>query len=128
MAQSKVTLNEIMLAVREVTFDRFIIPAFAIKQMGANFYVDIDKTFLPETDEPEEVLKGKLTIYKESHSSDGETTEPIVENIVELPFNDYPTLEDIMNALIEANIVVAYTPYFRGQEPSTILIQSSLIN
>lgn len=122
MAQSKVTLNEIMLAVREVTFDRFIIPAFAIKQMGANFYVDIDKTFLPETDEPEEVLKGKLTIYKESHSSDGETTEPIVENIVELPFNDYPTLEDIMNALIEANIVVAYTPYFRGQEPSTILI------
>lgn len=122
MAQSKVTLNEIMLAVREVTFDRFIIPAFAIKQMGANFYVDIDKTFLPETDEPEEVLKGKLTIYKETRSSDGETTEPIVESIVELPFNDYPTLEDIMNALIEANIVVAYTPYFRGQEPSTILI------
>lgn len=28
-----------------------------------------------------------------------------------------------MNALIEANVVVAYTPYFRGTEPSTSLIQ-----
>lgn len=122
MAQSKVTLNEIMLAVREVTFDRFIIPAFAIKQMGDNFYVDIDKTFVPETEDSEEVIKGKITIYKETHSSDTETTEPIVENIVALAFNDYPTLEDLMNAFIENNIVVAYTPYFRGQESSTILI------
>lgn len=122
MAQSKVTLNEIMLAVREVTFDRFIIPAFAIKQMGDNFYVDIDKTFVPETEDSEEVIKGKITIYKEAHSSDTETTESIVENIVALAFNDYPTLEDLMNAFIENNIVVAYTPYFRGQESSTILI------
>lgn len=122
MTQSKVTLNEIMLAVREVTFDRFIIPAFAIKQMGNNFYVDIDKTFVPETEDSEEVIKGKITIYKETHSSDTETTEPIVENIVALAFNDYPTLEDLMNAFIENNIVVAYTPYFRGQESSTILI------
>ena len=94
MAQSKVTLNEIMLAVREVTFDRFIIPAFAIKQMGDNFCVDIDKTFVPETGDSEEVVKGKITIYKETHSSDTETTESIVENIVDLAFNDYPTLED----------------------------------
>lgn len=122
MAQSKVTLNEIMLAVREVTFDRFIIPAFAIKQMGDNFYVDIDKTFVPETEDSEEVIKGKITIYKETHSSDTETTESIVENIVALAFNDYPTLEDLMNAFIDNNIVVAYTPYFRGQESSTILI------
>lgn len=124
MAQSKVTLNEIMTAVRELTFDRFIIPAFAIKQMGENFYADIDKTFVPETDgETEEVIKGKLTIYKESDTTDTETGEPTKETIVELSFNDYPTLEDIMNALIEANVVVAYTPYFRGTEPSTVLIQ-----
>ena len=32
MAQSKVTLNEIMTAVRELTFDRFIIPAFAVME------------------------------------------------------------------------------------------------
>lgn len=124
MAQSKVTLNEIMTAVRELTFDRFIIPAFAIKQMGENFYVDIDKTFVPETDgETEEVIKGKLTIYKAADTTDTETGEPTKETIVELSFNDYPTLEDIMNALIEANVVVAYTPYFRGTEPSTVLIQ-----
>lgn len=124
MAQSKVTLNEIMMAVRELTFDRFIIPAFAIKQMGEGFYVDIDKTFVPETDgEIEEVIKGRLTIYKVEGTTDAETKEQIRENIVDLTFNDYPTLEDIMNALIEANVIVAYTPYFRGTESSTILIQ-----
>lgn len=124
MAQSKVTLNEIMTAVRELTFDRFIIPAFAIKQMGENFYVDIDKTFVPETDgDTEEVIKGKLTIYKVADTTETESEETEKELIVELSFNDYPTLEDIMNALIEANVVVAYTPYFRGTEPSTALIQ-----
>lgn len=124
MAQSKVTLNELMTAVRELTFDRFIIPAFAIKQMEEGFYVDIDKTFVPKTEDGiEEVIKGKLTIYKEVTTSDGSSKESNVENIVELAFNDYPTLEDIMNALIEKNIVVAYTPYFRGTEPSTVLIQ-----
>lgn len=124
MSQSKVTLNEIMIAVRELTFDRFIIPAFAIKQKGENFYVDIDKTFVPETgSENEEVLKGKLTLYKVESTTPTESEESIKEPIVELPFNDYPTLEDIMNALIEANIVVAYTPYFRGTESSTTLIQ-----
>lgn len=124
MAQSKVTLNEIMTAVRELTFDRFIIPAFAIKQMGEGYFVDIDKSFVPETDsETEEVLKGKLTLYKEATTSETESEEPTKEIIVELSFNDYPTLEDIMNALIEANVIVAYTPYFRGTEPSTVLIQ-----
>lgn len=112
------------MAVRELTFDRFIIPAFAIKQMGANFYLDIDKTFSPETDgDIEEVIKGKLTIYKVTDTAETESEEPTKELIVELAFNDYPTLEDIMNALIEANVVVAYTPYFRGTEPSTSLIQ-----
>lgn len=124
MAQSKVTLNEIMTAVRELTFDRFIIPAFAIKQMGENFYVDIDKAFVPETDgDTEEVIKGKLTIYKAAGTAETESEEIEKEIIVELSFNDYTTLEDIMNALIEANVVVAYTPYFRGTEPSTSLIQ-----
>lgn len=124
MAQYRVTLNEIMTAVRELTFDRFIIPAFAIKQMGENFYVNIDKTFVPETDgDTEEVIKGKLTIYKVADTTETESEETEKELIVELSFNDYPTLEDIMNALIEANVVVAYTPYFRGTEPSTALIQ-----
>lgn len=124
MTQSKVTLNEIMIAVRELTFDRFIIPAFALKQMGEGYFVDIDKSFIPETDgEIEEVIKGKLSIYKVTSTTDAESEETVKEPIVELSFNDYPTLEDIMNALIEAGIVVAYTPYFRGSEPSTALIQ-----
>lgn len=124
MVKHKVTLSEIMIAVRELTFDRFIIPAFAIKQMGENFFISIDKTFVPETDgDNEEIIKGKLSIYKVEAATDTETEEPIREIIVDLPFNDYPTLEDIMNALIEKNVVVAYTPYFRGAEPSNALIQ-----
>lgn len=113
-----------MTAVRELTFDRFIIPAFAIKQMGEGYFVNIDKSFIPETDdETEEVTRGKLSVYKVANtSSDVDTEETIKSPIIELAFNDYPTLEDLMNALIEANIVVAYTPYFRGAEPSNILI------
>lgn len=116
MAQVKVTLNEIMTAVREITFDRFIIPAFAIKEMGAGFFVSIDKTYTPEVNEGEDVIKGKLIISKLNEES-------IKEPIVELCFWEYKTLEDIMVALINAGIVVAYTPYFRGTELSTSLIQ-----
>lgn len=131
MAQAKVTLNEIMTAVRELTFDRFIVPAFAIKHMGENYFLDIDKAFepvipLPEPDdEPVEVIKGKLSIYKAVKTINPDTNEEEItkEPIVDLPFQNYPTLEDLMNALIEANVIVAYTPYFRGVEPSTVLIQ-----
>ena len=62
MAQSKVTLKEIMVAVRELTFDRFIIPAFAIKQMGKDVYIDIDPSFKPVSEEP--VEPGRLRIFK----------------------------------------------------------------
>lgn len=125
MTQSKVTLNEIMTAVRELTFDRFIIPAFAVKQMGEGYYINIDKTFIPDTvEDTEEQIKGKLTIYRiVDTSSDSETEGTNKEIIVELIFNEYKTLEDLMNALIEADVVVAYTPYFRGVELSNTLIQ-----
>lgn len=139
MAQSKVTLNEIMTAVRELTFDRFIIPAFAIKQMGEGYYVNVDKTYLPASDDTEEptippieenedsvppvevILPGKLTIFKKKDLSD-ELTDENKEIIAEFAFNDYPTLEDLMSAFIEAGIVVAYTPYFRGTESVYSLI------
>lgn len=116
MAQDKVTLNEIVTAVREITFDRFIIPAFALKEMGEGFFVSIDKTYTPEVNEGEDVIKGKLVISKLNEES---TKEPIVE----LCFWEYQTLESIMDALINAGIVVSYTPYFRGTELSTNLIQ-----
>lgn len=116
MAQDKVTLNEIVTAVREITFDRFIIPAFALKEMGEGFFVSIDKTYTPEVNEGEDVIKGKLVISKLNEES-------IKEPIVELCFWEYKTLESIMDALINAGIVVAYTPYFRGTELSTNLIQ-----
>ena len=48
------------MAVRELTFDRFIIPAFAVKQMGDGFFVDVDKTFIPESSDIEECIKGKI--------------------------------------------------------------------
>ena len=66
MAQDKVTLNEIVTAVREITFDRFIIPAFALKEMGEDVFVSIDKTYTPEVNEGEDAIKGKLVISKET--------------------------------------------------------------
>lgn len=104
MTQDKVTLNEIMTAVRELTFDRFIIPAFAVKQM-AGCTISIK----PAKNEEE----GSL-IIKNTEST---------EHLIELNFSEYDTLESIMNALIENEIVVAYTPYFRGAEPSNALIK-----
>ena len=144
MAQSKVTLNEIMTAVRELTFDRFIIPAFAIKQLGEGYYVNVDKTYLPVSEDTEEtpvepivdedgntsvpstgvLLPGKLTIFKKKDLS-ADLTDENKEIIAEFAFNDYPTLEDLMNAFIAAGIVVAYTPYFRGTESVYSLIPIS---
>lgn len=98
MAQ-EVTLNEIMTAVREITFDRFIIPAFAIKAMAGHSVSikDGDNT---------------LTI---------KNADDIVVESFDLGL--YLTMESLMNALIEQGIVVAYTPYFKGDEPSSSLIK-----
>lgn len=184
MAQAKVSLNEIMTAVRELTFDRFIIPAFAVKQMGAGYFLDIDKTYIPKVADGETVeMKGRLILYKdaeplavvndtindeefnedteieddvieeggtdggetggdnteggdiegdntENENPEGDDKEEEVEKedqdkeiIVSIPFNEHKTLEEVMNALIEAGIVVAYTPYFKGTEPSNVLIK-----
>lgn len=122
MAQAKVTLEEIMTAVRELTFDRFIIPAFALKQMGSNYFVDVDKEFTPDVEEGEEVIKGRLVISKETPSTEGSEESVVVENIVELRFQDYPNMESLMEALIAKNIIVAYTAYFRSEEASTTLM------
>ena len=119
MNNAQVTLNEIMTAVRELTFDRFIIPAFAIKQMQGDVYVQVDKTYKKESSSVE---KGCLRIFKVVTLDEGEGKKTKEENIVLLPFSDYRSIEDIMNKLIEDEIVVAYTPYFRGTEPSTTLI------
>lgn len=109
MAQDSVTLNEIITSVRELTFDRFVIPAFAIKAMGEGYLLDVDKNYRPEG--VENPMLGRLTI------SNGETI------VHEFLFNTYKTLEELMDALIDEGIVVAYTPYFRGIESSDILIQ-----
>ena len=112
MAQSRVTLKEIMTAVRELSFDRFIIPAFAIKAMP-DHTITVDKDWLPDPDDslvPEETIAGCLTIKK------ADKTE------LTLPFQKYQTMEEVMDALQAAGIIVAFTPYFRGVEPSTALI------
>lgn len=119
MNNAQVTLNEIMTAVRELTFDRFIIPAFAIKQMQGDVYVQVDKTYKKESSSVE---KGCFRIFKVVTLDEGEGKKTKEEDIVLLPFSDYRSIEDIMNKLIEDEIVVAYTPYFRGTEPSTTLI------
>lgn len=121
MAQ-EVTLNEIMTAVREITFDRFIVPAFALKEMGEDVFVSVDKDFTPLTeDEEEELIKGRLHIYRSTPNEESE--EITEETIVSITFQDYPTMESLLEALIANDIIVSYTPYFRGEEPSTNLIK-----
>lgn len=134
MLENTVTLNEIRLAIRELSFDRFLIPAFAVKGMGEGYYIIIDKEYSSEiseseiedeelpieeeesTDTVEEYVKGKLMIVQKD--AEGE----IVAVKVEIILNDTPTLEDLMNKFIELGIVVAYTPYFKGtQSVSTLL-------
>ena len=40
-------------------------------------------------------------------------------------FADYPEVDDILNQLIDQGIVIAYTPYYRSEEPSTSLIKTT---
>jgi len=113
-----------MTAVREITFDRFIVPAFALKEMGEDVFVTVDKDFTPLTEgeeEPEELIKGRLHIYRNVPIEDSE--EVSEETIVSLTFQEYPNMESLLEALIANDIIVSYTPYFRGEEPSTNLIK-----
>lgn len=105
MTQAKVTLNELMTAVRELTFDRFIIPAFALKQMPDSFI-----SITPKKGED----LGRLVIKS---NVEGKEEQKVFE------FSEYPTLETLLDALIDDGIVVAYTPYFRGTEPTGNLIK-----
>ena len=172
MAQAKVTLNELMIAVRELTFDRFIIPAFAIKQMpgysvsiipikkvkrptsfadggradaefeqgipiegdtvidGGNAETIGIPDYNDETASYTGTLQGELTRINSDvqQPSEGGYIEikkagETDEEPIALYFSEYPTLEDLMNAFIEEEIIVAYTPYFRGQESSNTLIK-----
>lgn len=98
----KVTLDEIITSIRELTFDRFVIPAFAIKQT-LGYFVTITHTT--------ETQSGHLVITNTEN-----------ETIVDLDFSVYKTMEKLMDALIENGIVVAYTPYFRGEESVETLL------
>lgn len=83
-----------MMSVRELTFDRFIIPAFALKGVEGDLY---------------EVTKDGLMI-----TTDGNTKEFL--------FEDYPIMDSLTTALLEEGIILAYTPYFNSAEPSSTLI------
>lgn len=109
MANKAVTLNEVITAVREITFDRFVIPAFALKEMGEGYFLSIDKDYGSSD------IKGRLLI---SHKSDDEAQTEIIS----LPFSEYPTMESLVTKLIEEGIVVAYTLYFMGEESSDSLL------
>jgi len=101
MSENAVTLNEVVTAVRELTFDRFIIPAFAIKQ----------------------VLDGSVSVTPPSDGDAGSVVVTISGTTHTYSFADYPDMESLMNQFINDGIVVAYTPYFRGKEPTSALIK-----
>lgn len=94
---NKVTLDEIVTSIRELTFDRFVIPAFAIKQMEG-----YDLSIVRSTN----TKSGSLTIHK---AEDGE----VKDNDIVANFAEVTTMSELMDFLIEHNIIVAYTPFFR---------------
>lgn len=94
-----------MTAVRELTFDRFIIPAFAIKQKdGCDIIVQ-------PTTEGDSQARLEIT--------NAETSETVFVAY----FSECDTMEKLMNKLIDSSIIVAFTPYFRGEEPTSSLIK-----
>lgn len=168
MSATQVTLNEIMTAVRELTFDRFIIPAFALKaipgyivevvppvipknicnrhmdgeyadaerEKGMPIYGDVvinggdaetipssyeirpgttNPTFVTRLDagDAEPIEKGG---YLEIRKNDGSDTKRFY-------FTEYYTFNLLLDALIAEGIVVAYTPYFKGDELTSSLIK-----
>jgi hypothetical protein len=170
MSATQVTLNEIMTAVRELTFDRFIIPAFALKaipgyvvevvppvipknifnrhmdgeyadaerEKGMPIYGDVvinggdaetipssyeirpgttNPTFVTRLDagDAEPIEKGG---YLEIRKNDGSDTKRFY-------FTEYYTFNLLLDALIAEGIVVAYTPYFKGDELTSTLIKVS---
>lgn len=92
----KVTVKEIINSIRELTFDRFVIPAFAIKQM-LGYSVSIVRSTETEA--------GSLTLHK---TDDTDSTNDII-----VDFSVYTTLGELMDFLIGKGIVVAYTAFFR---------------
>lgn len=112
MSQPKVTLNELITAVRELTFDRFIIPAFALKQMP-----DCSLTIQPATAD----INGRIVITHPNTEEGAE--EPIVE-VFSFEFDSTTTtMDELMNAIMAADIVFAYTPYYRGSELVNSLVK-----
>ena len=107
MSLPQVTLDEIITAVRELTFDRFIIPAFAIKAKSG---------WTVSVTPPKGIDLGNLTLSKTVI-----TGSAVVEEVFD--FTTFDTLEKLMVEMIERDIVVAYTPYFRGGEPSSSLVK-----
>lgn len=106
--QPKVTLQELITAVRELTFDRFIIPAFALKQMpGCSLSIIL----------PTASYRGAVKITKP-----GETEGSTVE-VFAFEFTLATQMKELTDALLEAGIVIAYTPYYRETEVMGCLLK-----
>lgn len=98
-----VTLNELITAVRELTFDRFVIPAFAIKSIP-----DCSITIDSKTAK-------KLSITK--------TVEDETTTLADIDLSVYDTFDKLLQKLIEDEIVLSFTPYFKGDEPVSDLLK-----
>lgn len=95
---SNVTVDEIITSIRELTFDRFVIPAFVIKQM-LGYTVSIVRTT--------QDASGSLTIHKVSDENNN--------NDIVADFSVHKTLDELMDFLISKNVIVAYSAFFRDR-------------
>ncbi len=98
-----VSLNDIRLTVRELIFDRFVVPTFGFKGFSGHTL-----SIIPPADE----VEGSLVYDAISPSG-----SPIT---ITLPLT--ATLDELVEQCISKNIVFAYTPYYVGSTLLSALI------
>ena len=95
-------LSEVIDSVREVSFDRFVTPAFYLKSKSEG-----DKLTITGT---------SLIVLREDNTER-----------VRLEFSDYPTLAELTIALVERSNILdfSYGPAYRGAEKTTELLKKT---
>lgn len=98
---SRVTLNEVINSIREIIFDRFVVPSLAIKQSSVYSSLVVSRS-------------------ASSITFSGESAEDKVYS-----FSEYPTMGELAEKFIEDGVVLAYTAYFRNQDSPLSLISQT---
>lgn len=92
-----VTVDEVVLTIRELMFDRFLVPSFVLKEISG----------------------GKVTVNATQLTIVGGGESPVTKDFL---FSTYPTIGSLVSGMLAQEVILAHTPYFREGTPSTELL------